>query len=135
MMLKLPRMINILWIFIFQSIYGKSNFPAIPTYLRFVCEGKRRSKAKIQIYLFCKREKLFQLFNLNIISVKHEYGELFSNPNFRLSSASHSCVHTHTHAQGCFSKYNVSVCPTRYPQKRPGGEKKEDGNRMSELLI
>lgn len=63
MVSKLPGMINIFWIFKFQSIYGKSYFPAILTYLRFVCEEKGDQRlGKTQIYLFCKREKLFQLF-------------------------------------------------------------------------
>lgn len=62
MVSKLPRMINIFWIFKLQSIYGWSNFPAILTYLRFVCEAKGDQRlGKTQIYLFCKRQKLFQL--------------------------------------------------------------------------
>lgn len=44
-------------------------------------------------------------------------------------------AHTQTHTtHGCFSKYNVSVCLSGYPQNGQEG-KKEDGNRMSELLI
>lgn len=58
-----------------------------------------------------KERSYFNSLNLNIIAVKHEHGELFSNPSFRLSSVSQAFAHTYTHTRvrGRFYKYNVCV--------------------------